>query len=78
MVDRIYLKYTILVDGYIPNPDGELSIEKTDWDKHKQYHLAIGGFFIDCNATGGESDIAKQMLSSKGIQWTLSRADSAD
>lgn len=66
---KIRLAYTILVDGWVINPEGEITIDIVDWEKHKQYHLAIGGFYIDCNATGGEPDIAKQMLSSKGIQF---------
>lgn len=71
MSETVRLKYTILVDGYVINPDGELTIDLVDWEKHKAYHLAIGGYFIDCNATGGEPEIAKQMLSSKGIQFRV-------
>jgi hypothetical protein len=72
---RVRLAYLLLVDGWVIHPDGDISIAQTDWDKHKAYHVGIGGNFIDCNATGGEPEIAKQMLSSKGIQW---RAYSAD
>jgi hypothetical protein len=68
---RVRLSYLLLCDGYILHPEGEITIDQADWEKHKQHHAAIGGYFIDCNATGGEPEIAKQMLSSKGIQWTV-------
>jgi hypothetical protein len=70
MTDWVRISYLLLVDGYAIHPDGEITIHRDDWDKHKQYHGAIDGYFINCNATGGEPEIAKQMLSSKGIQWS--------
>lgn len=66
---HVRISYLLLVDGYIVHPEGELTIAKDDWEKHKVYHAALGGHFIDCNATGGEPDIAKEMLTSKGIQF---------
>lgn len=71
MPDPIRVSYLLLVDGYILHPEGEILIDRSDWEKHKAHHAALGGDFIDCNATGGEPDIAKEMLSSKGIQWSL-------
>lgn len=71
MPDAVRISYLLLVDGYILHPEGELLIELHDWEEHKQHHAALGGFYIDCNATGGEPEIAKQMLSSKGIQFRL-------
>lgn len=70
---HVLISYSLMVDGYIHHPEGELKISREDWENHKTYHGAIGGYFIDCNATGGEPEIAKQMLSSKGIQWTESK-----
>lgn len=75
MTDRVRISYVLLVDGYTLHPEGELQIERADWEKHKAYHVGIGGNFIDCNATGGEPEIAKQMLTSKGIQWRDYRPD---
>lgn len=72
---RVRLAYLLLVDGYVIHPEGDISIALVDWDKHKAYHVGIGGNFIDCNATGGEPEIAKQMLSAKGIQWRDHGAD---
>lgn len=69
MTDRVRLSYLLLVDGYIIHPEGEITIEFDDWQRHKVYHAGLGAHFIDCNATGGEPDIAKQMLTAKGIQW---------
>ena len=66
---RMRLQYLLLVDGFVVHPEGDVTISHADWDGHKAYHVGIGGHFIDCNATGGDADIAKQMLSSKGIQW---------
>ena len=71
MTERTRVSYLLLCDGYIKHPEGELLIDTADWEQHKQYHVALGGYFIDCNATGGEPEIAKQMLNSKGIQWSL-------
>ena len=68
---RARIAYQIICDGYILHPEGELLIDHADWEKHKTYHVAMGCHFIDCNATGGEPEIAKQMLNSKGIQWVL-------
>jgi hypothetical protein len=67
---HIRVAYLLLVDGYVKHPEGELLIAIADWEMHRTFHAAIDGFFIDCNATGGEPEIAKQMLSSKGIQFT--------
>lgn len=71
MIDepQIRVSYLLLVDGYVKHPEGELLIAEADWELHRVFHAAIDAFFIDCNATGGEPDIAKQMLSSKGIQF---------
>ena len=72
---RVRISYVLLVDGYTLHPEGELTIAKDDWEQHKTYHVALAGHFINCSSTGGEPDIAKQMLTSKGIQWRDHGAD---
>ena len=66
----IRMTYSLTIDGYIEHPAGELSVNKEDWERLKQYHIAIAREFISVSSSGGSEINAQQILASRGARFT--------
>ncbi len=66
----VRLTYTILIDGYVEHPEGEVILHPDDWARLKQYNVAIGRDYISSSSSGGSVQVSLQILESKGARFT--------